>query len=74
MYDYNITAQEMSDYIADMLEMEGEFFAPPTEEEMEAMNRFYVESGLGYKEFATYREAEIYCGEHDIHPENIFEL
>ena len=74
MYDSNITAQEISDYIADMLEMSGEFFAPPTEEEIEAMNRFYVESGLGYKEFATYREAEIYCGEHGIHPENIFEL
>ena len=25
-----------------------------------------------YKEFATYREAEIYCGEHNIHPENIY--
>lgn len=75
MYDNNITAQEISDYIADMLEMGGEFLAPPTEEEMEAMyNRFCVESGLGYKEFATYREAEIYCGEHDIHPENIFEF
>ena len=74
MYDNNITAQEISDYIADMLEMSGELFAPPTEEEMEAMNRFYVESGLGYKEFITYREAEIFCGEHDIHPENIFEL
>lgn len=41
MYDYNITAQEISDYIADMLEMEGEFLAPPTEEEMEAMAKWY---------------------------------
>lgn len=37
MYDYNITAQEISDYNADMLELMGEFLAPPTEEDMEAM-------------------------------------
>ena len=74
MYDNNITAQEISDYVADMWELAGEFLAPPTEEEMEAMYRFYVESGPVYKEFTTYREAEIFCGEHDIHPENIFEL
>ena len=41
MYDNNITAQEISDYIADMLEMSGEFFAPPTEEEMEAIAEWY---------------------------------
>lgn len=35
MYDYNLTAQEISDYNADMLELRGEFFAPPTDEEME---------------------------------------
>ena len=75
MYDCNISIQEISDYNADMLEMEGEFLAPPTEEEMEAMcNRFCVESSPVYREFTTYREAEIFCGEHNIHPENIFEL
>lgn len=37
MYDYNITAQEISDYNADMLELMGEFLAPPTEECMETM-------------------------------------
>ena len=26
-----------------------------------------------YKEFATYREAELYCGENGIHCENIYE-
>ena len=31
MYDNNITAQEISDYNADMLELMGEFLAPPTE-------------------------------------------
>lgn len=75
MYDNNITTQEISNYIADMLEMGSEFLAPPTEEEMEAMyNRFCVESGPVYREFGSYREAEIFCGEHDIHPENIYEL
>ena len=37
MYDYNLTAQEISDYNADMLELMGEFLAPPTEEQMELM-------------------------------------
>ena len=41
MYNYNISIQEISDYNADMLEMEGEFLAPPTEEEMEAMAEWY---------------------------------
>lgn len=41
MYDYNITAQEISDYNADMLELMGELLAPPTEEEMEAMAEWY---------------------------------
>ncbi len=27
-----------------------------------------------YKEFATYREAELYCGENNIHCENIYEI
>jgi hypothetical protein len=34
---------------------------------------FYVETKMGYEEFTTYREAEIYCGTHGIHPENICE-
>lgn len=37
MYDYNLTAQEISDYNADMLELRGELFAPLTDEEMEEM-------------------------------------
>lgn len=41
MYDFRITAQEISDYNADMLELMGEFLAPPTEEEMEAMAEWY---------------------------------
>ena len=41
MYDNNITAQEISDYNADMLELMGEVLAPPTEEEMEAMAEWY---------------------------------
>lgn len=41
MYDNNITAQEISDYVADMWELAGEFLAPPTEEEMEAMAEWY---------------------------------
>ena len=40
-YDNNITAQEISDYVADMWELAGEFLAPPTEEEMEAMAEWY---------------------------------
>lgn len=27
-----------------------------------------------YKEFATYRDAEIYCGENNISCENIYEI
>ncbi len=27
-----------------------------------------------YKEFRTYREAELYCGENGIHGENIYEV
>ena len=37
MYDYNLTAQEISDYNADMLELRGELFAPLTDEELEEM-------------------------------------
>lgn len=36
MYDYNITAQEISDYNAEMLEQSGINYIP-TEEEMEQM-------------------------------------
>jgi len=36
--------------------------------------KYFVEDGMVYEEFATYREAEIYCGEHGIHCENIYEL
>ena len=43
MYNPNITAQEISDYNADMLKLMGEFLAPPTEEEMEAMAEWYKE-------------------------------
>lgn len=36
--------------------------------------RYFVESYEYriYKEFATYREAEIYCGEHNISTEDIY--
>lgn len=34
---------------------------------------FVIETKMGYEEFTTYREAEIFCGENGIHPENIFE-
>ena len=37
MYDYNLTAQEISDYNADMLELRGELFAPLTDEKLEEM-------------------------------------
>ena len=36
MYDYNLTAQEISDYNADMLELVGETYFP-SDEEMEEM-------------------------------------
>jgi hypothetical protein len=43
MIDYNITAQEAADYIADMLEMAGDDLFP-TEEEMAEMAEFYGEN------------------------------
>ena len=46
MYDYNLTAQEISDYNADMLELRGEFFAPLTDEEMEEEYRRLMESRI----------------------------
>ena len=41
MYDYNITAQEMADFTADMLEMAGNGL--PTDEEMAEMATWYGE-------------------------------
>ena len=41
MYDYNITAQEMADFTADMLEMAASTL--PTEEEMAEMAAWYGE-------------------------------
>lgn len=43
MYSYEITAQEMSDFIADMWEMGGADYIP-TDEEMEEMARWYGEA------------------------------
>lgn len=38
------------------------------------MEKIYiVENGVFTREFKTYREAEIFCGEMGIHPENIYE-
>lgn len=41
MYDYNITAQETADFIADMLEMAGDTLL--TDEEMAEMAAWYGE-------------------------------
>lgn len=46
MYDYNLTAQEISDYNADMLELRGELFAPLTDEEMEETYEYAKARGL----------------------------
>jgi hypothetical protein len=43
MLDYNITAQEISDYNADMLEMSGYI---PTDAEMQAMYEDAMNKGL----------------------------
>ena len=40
MYDYNITAQEMANFTADMLEMAGNL---PTDKEMAEMATWYGE-------------------------------
>ena len=45
MYDYNLTAQEISDYNADMLELAGTDYQP-TDEEMEEMYMDAQERGL----------------------------
>ena len=34
---------------------------------------FYVDCGIYYTEFTTYREAEIFCGERGISCEEIYE-
>lgn len=43
MYSYNITTQEISDYLADMAEMAGEAYFP-SDEEMEEMAEFFGEN------------------------------
>ena len=43
MYNYNITAQEISDYIADMAEMAGEAYFP-SDEGMEEMAKYFGEN------------------------------
>lgn len=43
MYNYNITAQEISDYIADMAEMAAEVYFP-SDEEMEEMAEYFGEN------------------------------
>ena len=35
--------------------------------------KYYVDCGIYYTYFETYREAEIFCGEHGINPEEIYE-
>ena len=34
---------------------------------------YFVDCGIHYTYFKTYREAETFCGERGIHPENIYE-
>lgn len=43
MYDYNITAQELSDFAADMAEMNAMDYTP-SDEEMEEMAEWYGEA------------------------------
>ena len=43
MYNYNITAQEISDYLADMAEMAAEVDFP-SDEEMEEMAEYFEEN------------------------------
>ena len=35
--------------------------------------KYLVEYGIDYVEFNTYREAEVFCGEHGISCEEIYE-
>ena len=43
MYNYSITAQEISDYIADIAEMAEEAYFP-SDEEMEEMAKYFGEN------------------------------
>ena len=43
MYNHNITAQEISDYLADMAEMAGKAYFP-SDEEMEEMAEYFGEN------------------------------
>ena len=36
--------------------------------------KYMIEMRIGCEIFNTYEEAEIFCGEHGIHPENIYEI
>lgn len=40
---------------------------------LEILTMYFVNCGIHYTYFKTYREAEIFCGERGIHPENIYE-
>lgn len=35
--------------------------------------KYFVDCGIYYTIFDSYREAKIFCGERGIHPENIYE-
>lgn len=34
---------------------------------------FIIDIKMHYEEFETYRKAELWCGEHGVHPEEIIE-
>ena len=36
--------------------------------------KYMIEMRIGCEVFDTYREAEIFCGERGIHPEDIYEI
>ena len=36
--------------------------------------KYMIEMRVGCEVFDTYREAEIFCGERGIHPEDIYEI
>ena len=44
MFDFNITAAEIAAYNADMMELAGEFLAPPSDEEMDEMASLFGEA------------------------------
>ncbi len=35
--------------------------------------KYIIENGINFIEFNTYREAEVFCGEHGIDTQNIYE-